>query len=100
MEKNLIWQYAVVLLIILAALVRIILGVRRIHKNPGSGGCPGCSLSDTCQKRRLPLPTAQKKNPDKSGKCGHCNECPQDSGKPADDGSGHGLSDHPRRHHL
>ncbi|MDE6810734.1 MAG: hypothetical protein K2J15_00110 [Muribaculaceae bacterium] len=49
---GLVWQYIIVLIIVLAAIVRIIMGLRKAHKNNSAGGCCGCSLADSCRDAR------------------------------------------------
>lgn len=48
MDTNLFWQYAAVLLIVIAALFRIIIGLRKKHRRKAGGSCTGCSLSEAC----------------------------------------------------
>lgn len=48
MGDNLLWQYLIVALIVAAALIRIVWGIRRNTKSK-KGSCCGCSLADTCK---------------------------------------------------
>lgn len=62
MDKNLIWQYIGVSLLILAALIRMIVSLRKKSRKKGRSCC-GCSLSDACEERK------------KISKSDSCNEC-------------------------
>ncbi|MDE5653455.1 MAG: hypothetical protein K2G75_02160 [Muribaculaceae bacterium] len=57
MNSNLIWQYAVVLLIVAAAVVKIIVGLRKKHSG-GKGlkkpSCCGCAISEVCNDKNRP----------------------------------------------
>lgn len=53
MDTNLLWQYLIVLAIVIAAIVKIITGLRKAHKKNSSGSCFGCSLADTCRDYRV-----------------------------------------------
>lgn len=52
--NNLTWQYVVVVLLIIAALARMIYGIRKSIKKKGGGSCCGCSLSEQCSDYRKP----------------------------------------------
>lgn len=41
------WQYVIVILILMYALWRMVRGLRKVKKNPGS--CSGCSLAGQCK---------------------------------------------------
>lgn len=51
-DKTYAIQYTIVAIIIIAAIVRIIIGLRKIHKRSarGEGGCCGCTLADNCTR--------------------------------------------------
>lgn len=51
MDTNLLIQYIVTGVLILAALVWIIVKIVRLGKGKSSG-CPGCALSGSCTKPR------------------------------------------------
>lgn len=85
LSSGLLWQYAVVALIILLAVVKIIVSV--IKKSRGhAGSCAGCSLASTCMDykmdkktsnlRRRTSGTPKGDNPD-SGEMpkGGCRKC-------------------------
>lgn len=50
MDKNLIWQYTAVALLLLAAIARMIWSIRR--KGRKGGCCTGCSLAETCRDNK------------------------------------------------
>gem|GEM_PF-2911329 len=54
-DTNLILQYTAVAILIVAAICRIILSIRRRNKQGKKGGsCHGCSLADACKDYRRP----------------------------------------------
>ncbi|MDE5842725.1 MAG: hypothetical protein K2H35_03190 [Muribaculaceae bacterium] len=74
MDSHILWQYIVVLLIVIAAIIRIIVGIRKTHKNKSAGGCCGCSMASTCQSMKQPnKKPAGKRLPAVNGKncCQH-----------------------------
>lgn len=52
MDRNLIWQYTIVLLLILLAIAWIVRNMIRKRRNGAAGGCAGCSLADTCRDKK------------------------------------------------
>ena len=53
MDANYILQYTLVGLILLAVCVLIVVKTIRKSSRKGSGGCCGCSLNESCQKKHL-----------------------------------------------
>ena len=53
LDSNLIIQYSIVGVILLAACVWIAVKVFRRQKNKSQGSCCGCSLSDACKKKDI-----------------------------------------------
>lgn len=61
MDSNLLWQYIVVLAIILFAAWRVVAGIRKQNKAIKKGGsCCGCSLASSCKDYKKPPHRAQK----------------------------------------
>ena len=52
MSSNLFWQYIIVVILILAALARIVWSLKKKKKSKGS--CCGCSLAQACGEYRRP----------------------------------------------
>lgn len=50
LTTEIIIQYSIVGLILLAACVWIILKIARKNKNKQSGACCGCAIADSCKK--------------------------------------------------
>lgn len=59
-QTNLIIQYTIVGLLLLAVSVWIVWKLIRMRKQKNVGGCCGCSLSDTCLKNKKPINQSRK----------------------------------------
>ena len=78
MDTNIIIQYTVVCLLCLGALIWIVVKMVRSAKGKNSGGCCGCSMSDSCAKReKNGCPSAAKQDkPDSADQpCEMCSHC-------------------------
>lgn len=49
MDSGLYWQYGIVLLIVVGALVKIIIGLRKSRRKKTYGSCCGCALAESCR---------------------------------------------------
>lgn len=55
MDNNLLWQYIAVLAIIILAIWRMIVGIRKRNRAMRKGsGCVGCSLASSCKDYKKP----------------------------------------------
>ena len=52
------WQWVVVGLVVVYAVLRLVMGIRKSVGKGGNGGCAGCALAEQCGKRK-----------DEPGKC-------------------------------
>lgn len=47
-----IWQWIVIGIAVIYAVVRLVAGIRRSIRKGNVGGCAGCALAEQCAKRK------------------------------------------------
>lgn len=56
------WQWIVVGIVVVYAMVRLGMGISRSLRKGGDAGCAGCALAEQCAKRKAPKQSGCREN--------------------------------------